>query len=60
MRVVPGVGRSGNRCRFTLGLRATDIIATQISKGDWTMKLRDEEDGQPLWECCFPGQGEMQ
>jgi len=31
------------------------IIATQISKGDWTMKLRNEEDGQPSWECCFPG-----
>ncbi len=34
----------------------SSIIATQISKGDWTMKLRDEEDGQPSWECCFPGQ----
>ena len=32
------------------------IIATEISKGDWTMKLRNEEDGQPSWECCFPGQ----
>jgi hypothetical protein len=31
------------------------IIATEISKGDWTMKLRHEEDGQPSWECCFPG-----
>jgi hypothetical protein len=31
------------------------IIATEISKGDWTMKLRNEEDGQPAWECCFPG-----
>ena len=31
------------------------IIATQVSKGDWTMKLRNEEDGQPAWECCFPG-----
>ena len=31
------------------------IIATQVSKGDWTMKLRSEEDGQPSWECCFPG-----
>ena len=31
------------------------IIATEISKGDWTMKLRNEEDGQPSWECCFPG-----
>ncbi|MGO9139266.1 MAG: hypothetical protein ACLP9S_13105 [Syntrophales bacterium] len=31
------------------------IIATQISKGDWMMKLRNDEDGQPVWECCFPG-----
>jgi hypothetical protein len=31
------------------------IIATEVSKGDWTMKLRNEEDGQPAWECCFPG-----
>ena len=30
------------------------IIATEISKGDFTMKLRDEEDGVPSWECCFP------
>jgi hypothetical protein len=30
------------------------IIATEISKGDWTMKLRDEEDGNPSWQCCFP------
>ena len=36
------------------------IIATQISKGDWTMKLRNEEDGQPSWECCFPGAVKMQ
>ena len=36
------------------------IIATQISKGDWTMKLRNEEDGQPSWECCFPGAIKMQ
>ena len=33
----------------------SSIIATQISKGNWTMKLRNEEDGQPAWECCFPG-----
>jgi len=32
----------------------TSIIATEISKGDWTMKLRNEEDGMPNWECCFP------
>ena len=30
------------------------IIATEISKGDMTMKLRNEEDGMPSWECCFP------
>jgi len=35
----------------------SSIIATEVSKGDWTMKLRNEEDGQPSWECCFPGQG---
>jgi hypothetical protein len=33
----------------------SSIIATEISKGDWTMNLRNEEDGQPKWECCFPG-----
>ncbi|HEX7534303.1 MAG TPA: hypothetical protein VF343_03525 [Syntrophales bacterium] len=33
----------------------SSIIATEISKGNWTMKLRNEEDGQPAWECCFPG-----
>jgi hypothetical protein len=32
----------------------TSIIATEISKGEWTMKLRNEEDGMPTWECCFP------
>jgi len=36
------------------------IIATEISKGEWTMKLRNEEDGQPKWECCFPGKVKMQ
>ena len=30
------------------------IIASEISKGDMTMKLRNEEDGMPSWECCFP------
>jgi len=30
------------------------IIATEVSKGDMTMKLRNEEDGVPSWECCFP------
>ncbi len=38
----------------------SSIIATQVSKGDWTMKLRNEEDGQPSWECCFPGAIKMQ
>jgi hypothetical protein len=38
----------------------SSIIATEISKGDWTMKLRNEEDGQPKWECCFPGKVKMQ
>ncbi|MGZ3648111.1 MAG: hypothetical protein ACXU9G_03670 [Syntrophales bacterium] len=33
----------------------SSIIATQVSKGNMTMKLRNEEDGQPAWECCFPG-----
>lgn len=30
------------------------IIASEISKGDWTMRLRNEEDGQAVWQCCFP------
>ncbi len=30
------------------------IIASEISKGDWTMKIRNEEDGQAVWQCCFP------
>ena len=38
----------------------SSIIATQISKGNMTMKLRNEEDGQPSWECCFPGKVKMQ
>ena len=25
------------------------IIATEISKGDWTLKLRNEDDGRPQW-----------
>jgi hypothetical protein len=33
---------------------ATTIIASEVSKGDWTMKLRNEEDGLPVWQCCFP------
>jgi hypothetical protein len=31
------------------------IIATAISKGNMTMKLRSQEDGMPSWECCTPG-----
>jgi hypothetical protein len=31
-----------------------NIIATEASKGDWTMRLRNEEDGMPVWQCCFP------
>lgn len=38
----------------------SSIIATEISKGDWTMKLRNEEDGRPSWESCFPGQVKIQ
>jgi hypothetical protein len=30
------------------------IIASEISKDAWTMKLRNEEDGFPNWDCCFP------
>ncbi len=30
------------------------IIASEISKGKWTMKIRNEEDGQAVWQCCFP------
>ena len=30
------------------------IIASEISKGEWTMKIRNEEDGQAVWQCCFP------
>jgi hypothetical protein len=30
------------------------IIASEISKGEWTMRIRNEEDGQPVWQCCFP------
>jgi len=33
---------------------SSNIIATEISKGEWTMKLRSEEDGMAAWECCFP------
>lgn len=37
------------------GMKHRDaIIATEVSKGNWTMKLRNEEDGLPSWECCFP------
>lgn len=30
------------------------IIASLISKGQWTMKLRNEDNGQANWQCCFP------
>jgi hypothetical protein len=30
------------------------IIASEVSKGDWTMRIRNEEDGQAVWQCCFP------
>jgi hypothetical protein len=30
------------------------IIASEISKGQWTMKLRNEQNGQANWQCCFP------
>ena len=30
------------------------IIASEISKGQWTMKLRNEDNGQASWQCCFP------
>jgi len=30
------------------------IIASEVSKGDLTMKLRDEASGLPAWECCIP------
>jgi hypothetical protein len=33
---------------------SSNIIATEISKGEWTMKLRSEEDGMAAWQCCFP------
>ena len=29
------------------------IIATEISKGDLSMKLRNEENGMPVWESSF-------
>lgn len=29
-------------------------VATEVSKGDLTMRLRNEEDGLPSWECCYP------
>jgi hypothetical protein len=30
------------------------IIASEISKGEWTMRIRNEEDGLAVWQCCFP------
>ena len=36
------------------------LIATELGKENLVMKLRSEEDGQPVWECCFPGTVKMQ
>lgn len=30
------------------------IIASEISKDQWTMRIRNEEDGLAVWQCCFP------
>lgn len=30
------------------------IIASEISKDNMTMRIRNEEDGQAVWQCCFP------
>jgi len=30
------------------------IIASEVSKDAWTMKIRNEEDGLAVWQCCFP------
>ncbi len=30
-----------------------NIVASEVSKGDWTMRLRNEADGAPEWQCCF-------
>ena len=35
------------------------IIASEISKGQWTVKIRNEEDGQAVWQCCFPYKDRM-
>lgn len=37
-----------------LKFKADTIIGSDISKGDWTMLLRSENDGLPNWECCVP------
>jgi len=31
-----------------------NVIASELSKEGWTMRLRNEEDGQAVWQCCFP------
>lgn len=36
-----------------LALGQNNIVAQDVSKGDMTMKLRNN-DGLPSWECCFP------
>jgi hypothetical protein len=30
------------------------IIGSEISKDEWTMVLRTEGDGLPVWDCCIP------
>ncbi len=35
------------------------IIASEVSKGGWTMRIRSEEDGQAVWQCCFPYKDRM-
>ena len=30
------------------------IIAAQVHSGDWTLKLRNEDDGLPAWKARFP------
>lgn len=37
-----------------LKYKADIIIASEISKGELTMILRNESDGMPAWECCVP------
>lgn len=34
----------------------TWIVATEVRNDRWIMKLRNEEDGMPTWDCCTPRQ----